>query len=250
MNKPDMGNKMRAYLLDKLPLTVLTLARLYADLAEQESDKPQVRYQLYRHSLGNKAALHSPPRHYYAIQLRIPDDAGRTWKAFLTLPVIERDAFIRDAADDEVDEIISELKAAYGEQTIDYWGRAAQYRSVDFIHGQVKEAKARSGGKCQICSAMLEQGYVIESPHRGFHAAHIISRRTVFWRSAADLHRRGLNLFSDEGVEALCEAIAGNNLHSSSDYILGLCRQHDRHIQRTIARAVGELKARERVVDH
>lgn len=64
MNKPDMGNKMRAYLRGKPPLTVLTLQQLYADLAEQESDKPQVRYQLYRHALGNKAALHRPPRHY------------------------------------------------------------------------------------------------------------------------------------------------------------------------------------------
>ena len=241
-----MGNKMRAYLRGKPPLTVLTLQQLYADLAEQESDKPQVRYQLYRHALGNKAARHSPPRHYYAIQLRIPDDAGRTWKAFLSLPVIARESFLRDAADDEVAALIDELKAAYGDRTVDYWGRAAQYRSVDFIRTAMQEAKARSGGQCLICSAMIAQGYQITSPHRGFHAAHIISRHMVFWRSAAGVHRQGLDLFSDAGVEALCEAITGNKLHSSAEYILGLCRQHDKHIQRAIQQAVRELKVGKR----
>ncbi len=238
-NRPDMGNRMREYLSNLPPLTVLSLKTLYQNLAVVPSDEPQVRYQLYRHAVGTPVFDSRPPKTVFAIRLEnVPVPDGTTWDGFLSLPGIERDVLLEDNDETRVGELIDTLKAQYGEATIYYWARAAQRRSVDLIRGAMETAKTRTNGRCALCSSISQlEAHV---PKRTIRACHIVSRKIVFWKTVCEVAST-VNIFTDEGVRQIERKLKENPLHSDAQFMIGLCHEHDHLVQQTLRAAVINL---------
>ena len=220
---------LRNYLQDKKPLSVVTFQELY----DVFPDIPHGRIisTMHRLCLGTVVSGKNRRSTYYAIQMTLA-----TGKVFLSLPGISAEHLEYDILNEaRVEGIINTLKKHYGEQTIRYWAKSAQYRSVTLSKG-MGTARQRDDGICVLCKV---EGEVSKRAS----ACHMISRKSVFWKALDEVHQSIGNIFSDESVILLKEKIRANDAHSSHKFIVYLCTAHDKQLLNTIRQAVMSGKA-------
>jgi len=237
LNEPrdPIGPRVRKYLKTLKPLSVITLKQLYGQFAQGE--RSAVRAALYACTLGTPVADKARPRDYYAIRLVLPihpTDPGQ--HILLSLPGLPRKHIEYDAAQANTRAVVAALSRDYSQEVVNYWFRSAQYRSVDLIRASMRQARERTGGRCALCLKVneLRQNRDLDpvpetSPTQ---ACHVISRNSVFWKHLAEAAAQlGPKVFSAEGVETLKSSLINDPLHSSSAFMIALCRTHDRLLQ-------------------
>lgn len=220
---------LRNYLQEKNPLTVVTLHELY-DVFPDNSHS-EIISTMHRLCLGTVVSGKNRRSTYYAIQM--PLDTGQV---FLSLPGISADHLENDilyAA--KIEGIIDRLKGHYGEQTIRYWAKSAQYRSVTLSKG-MRSARQRDNRGCVLCT-------VEGKTSKRASSCHMVSRKSVFWKTLDEVHQSTGNIFSDASVVMLKEKIRADDAHSSNKFIVTLCNAHDKLLQKTIREAVMSGKA-------
>lgn len=217
-------DELRDFLQNKAPLTVVTLNQLYG--AFPETPRGRIISTLHRLCLGTVVSGKNRRSSYYAIKMEL--DSGRV---FLSLPGLSADHLEYEILEEaKIDGIINMLMGHYGEQTIQYWAKSAQYRSVTLSKG-MRTARQRNGGSCALCNA---EGKVSERTS----ACHLISRKSVFWKALGEVHCLTGNIFSDEAVGLLKKKIREDDAHSSHKFIVTLCNEHDKQMRNTLRQAV------------
>jgi hypothetical protein len=210
---------IRDYLENKRPLTHVTLEDLYSQVLPEQSNS--VRAALYGLSVGTPVSQRNRPSKYYAIRLKLD---GK--EVFFSLPGVSNQELMTDQISQKnTDQIINRLRTKYGKETIDYWGKAAQKRSVDQAASGMRKAKKRDDKACQLCTILGK------STQQPVSACHIVSRKTVFWAVLDEIDKFKGNIFSDDAVLSLKVKLKNNNIHSNSQYILTLCSEHDKIVQ-------------------
>lgn len=210
--------------MNKDPLTVVTLNELYDVFPKTPHGR--IIATLHRLCLGTVVSGKNRRSSYYAIQMEL--DSG---KVFLSLPGLSADHLEYEILEEaKIEGIINMLMGHYGEQTIQYWAKSAQYRSVTLSKG-MRTARQRNGGSCVLCNA---EGKVSGRTS----ACHLISRKSVFWKALGEVHNLTGNIFSDESVSELKKKIRKDDAHSSHKFIVTLCNEHDKQMRNTIRQAV------------
>lgn len=246
-DKRNMSELVRAALRSKTPLQYILSSDLCREIAIDRGEYHAIDTALRRHALGDKVAKNQPPKEYFAIRFGLPSKDNVEKEIFLSLPGIPHDYLMRDdTSTPEVNACIAELETVYGNETINYWVRLTQYNSVSLIRDQMEEAKKRDGQCCRICQAIIANNLFPDLSNysgRKVTACHIISRRTVFWLTLHRIHlqfalleQRGI--FSDTAVLAFQNALLAEPLHSSKEYIVTLCVEHNRQLLQVLREAV------------
>lgn len=229
---------VKDYLAGLDPLTVITLGELYRQVCPQNPDAARAALQAV--ALGTPVANRARPPKYYAIRLVLPlHHADAVEQVLLSLRGVSRKHIEYDASQENTRAVKSALSRRYSQETVDYWFRSAQYRSVDLIRTSMKRARERTGGCCALCQAVnaLRKNRDLDPIPETFptRVCHVVSRNSVFWkhlaRTAAQLRQE---VFSAEGVETLKSFLINDPLHSSPDYMMSLCQTHDRLLQNAL----------------
>ena len=241
-----IGSKVADY-LKRLPiLTVVDHDELCEDIkALSIPDRNAVGAALQYYSANTGVSMRgkgrSRPKFYYALRLDLTYDEHKSDEVYLSLPGIPRELLKRETREEEVEKIISHLQDKHGKDAIDYWGKAAQYRSVDICRASMRQAIQRDK-HCRLCVAadrLCQQNSVHSTWNapRKISASHIAARKTIFWQTLNEVDEEGIDIFSDAGTGALVARLQANKYHSDSRYIAGLCSEHDSQIQRLLAEA-------------
>jgi len=247
--KRNISELVRIALKSRSPLQYILSADLCREIAIDQSEYHSIDTALRRHALGDKVAKNQPPKHYYAIRFGLPEGSLEK-DIFLSVPGIAHDYLVRDdTKTPEVNEYIHHLQQFYGQETIDYWVRSAQYHSVGLIRGSMDKVKVRDKA-CRICTSIAENQLCpnfVASQDKPT-VCHIISRRTVFWLTLWDTHQKykdiadtnGLKrgIFSNDAVKEFKLAIRQSQYHSSENYIVMLCKSHNAQMLKILREAV------------
>jgi hypothetical protein len=241
---PEIAKSVRKHLAQLDPLSVITLDDLYR--AINVGNQAAIRAALYACAIGTPVAARAHPNTYFAIRLNLPlDNSDMHEEVFLSLPAIPRTLIERDASDRDIIEIQKKLSERYSAEVVDYWFKAAQYRSVDLIRKSMNEAKERTHGACTLCqtvNVLRTKRRLPLIPHSSrIQACHVISRRSVFWNVLSKV-ATGHEIFSPKGVEALTSSLRNNDYHSNSRFMIGLCRFHDKLLLRLLKRHASDWK--------
>lgn len=212
----SVAEHVTAKLASLLPFTRVTPASLYAALPGM--DQPSIRAALYREALGSPVNRREPPARIHAIRLVVNLPTGERDALWFSLAGLPRQAVYLDVAGEAaIAGIQGRLKLKYGTATIDYWGSAAQRRSVDIVNRHVPSASA-SG--CRVCVELGVSGSVASR-------CHLVSRRTLFWRALDDVEKQHGSVFSDNATHALVKRLEEDPLHSHPQFVVALCREHN-----------------------
>ena len=214
-----------------------------------------------RLALGTKQSARENTKRFFAIYLHLDEirDVEGFDNAYFTLPMPGIDRKYFEAMDETQNlHIQGELAAIYGQETIRYWGSAAQRRSVDFVSPVVqKRVRQRHNNRCVICTALAERYKQVNKPVPESLLAdsnptlcHIISRKSLFWQALHEIHQSLLlsntSIFFDKGVQELRARLSMPTksspdvptilarLHSSDEFIVYLCTRHDKIVQDAI----------------
>jgi hypothetical protein len=160
MSKVTVIDQIRQLLAQRRPLSITSTREIFTSLLAHNAGllNHTVREAVQKISLGSPTAKRRNTQIYFAIYLTIPEmkDALGRDDIILTLPGIEK-KFIEHMSSDYVTNVKKKLSPDYDKEAIEYWVQSAQLRSVDVITAKEKKAVIfRDGGKCRICSAILE----------------------------------------------------------------------------------------------
>ena len=231
--KESIADKVAKYLKDQPPLTLIDRRKLLAKIhatspSEKVSATSALDYYTANTGVSKRGKGRSRPKYFYAIRISLPyEQTMPPAPVYLSIPGVPRELLNPQVAETQVEDIISHLQTEYGKETVDYWCRSAQRRSVDFV----KPAKIPCEA-CQLCKVADElcQQKVVTSrwrTKRKITACHIVARKTVFWTTLAEIFSDKINIFSEEGTTAIRRRLKENPWHSDPSYILTLCKEHD-----------------------
>lgn len=221
MSRTDsVAQAVKDDLKSREPLDVLSLGDFYSRI---DGNKATIRAALYGCTAGNKVSRNRPPSHYYAIQLPLELASGETGEIFLSLPEIPRELVELDAGEVSVQSIINSIQDMHGREVIDYWGKAAQRRSVDLARSAMVAARSRSGGSCRLC--LIDGAKKGDSTIRG---SYMISRKAVFWKVLQEVQVEYHTIFTNEAVLDIKSRIASHRYHSDPRFMIALCLTHER----------------------
>lgn len=237
MKKPDsVRAQIQEYLKGKNPLTPISLEELYGLDGITHEQRHSVRAAIYGLCAGTPVSENNKPSKYYGIRLILNN--GRQY--ILSLPGIPRKDLQKDhKADTETERIIQRLQKKYGKETINYWGKSAQRRSVDQAGTGMSTAKKRDGRSCLLCN--LEG----ETHQKTVSACHIISRKTLFWAALDEIDKIKNNIFSEEATILLGKRLKDNPMHSNHQYIVTLCREHNDMLLRALSQSLSSDESEE-----
>jgi hypothetical protein len=228
----SIAQKVRKYLAKQNPLTWVELEKLYLETSSKSEDRASVRAALYRFSIGTPVAKRDKTKTYYALRFQLPVSDDVSEEVFLSLPGIPLELIHRDrGTSNEIDNIIRRLIEKYGEVTIDYWCKAAQYRTVDHAGKGMRYARGRDKEVCKLCNILnqIRKSYGLSAMEpRAIRASHIISRKTIFWLLVNKIDLDGYNIFTNEGARLIREGLIVNPYHSDPQFIISLCSEHDK----------------------
>jgi hypothetical protein len=140
-----IGSKVADYLKGLPILTIVDRNELCGDIeALSIPDRNAVGAALQYYSANTGVSMRgkcrSHPKFYYALRLDLAYDVCKFEEVYLSLPGIPRELLRSETREEEVETIIGQLQKKYGKDTIDYWCRAAQHRSVDICRAAMKQA--------------------------------------------------------------------------------------------------------------
>jgi hypothetical protein len=185
-----------------------------------------VRAAIYGLCAGTPVSERSKPTAYYGIRLKLNNGQ----QVILSLPGISREDLLNDhESDTKTERIIQSLQNKYGVEVIKYWGKSAQRRSVDQAGSGMRTAKARDNNFCLHCKI---EG---ETTQRPISACHIISRKTLFWKSLDEVDKIKNDIFTEKATIQLLEKLKAYDLHSNPKYIVTLCRDHNKMLLKALS---------------
>ena len=227
MSKADSFRaQIKVLLKNKAPLTPVTLDELYSEVTLEQHHS--VRAAIYGLCAGTPVSERNKPTKYYGIRLKLNEK-----QVILSLPGIPREDLINDhESDTKTERIIQGLQKKYGVETINYWGKSAQRRSVDQAGYGMRSAKTRDGNSCLLCNI---DGQVNQEP---VSACHIISRKTLFWAALDEVDKIKGNIFTEEATFLLSTKLKNNELHSNPKYIVTLCREHNNMLLKGLSQSL------------
>lgn len=209
---------IREHLKQLKPLTVVTLVDLYSLPSITVEQRHSVRAAIYGLCAGTPVSERSKPSIYYGVRLKLEN--GKQF--ILSLPGIPREDLLNDHESNTITcRIIERLQKKYGVETINYWGKSAQRRSVDQASKGMRKAKTRDNKSCLLCKHEGIEGKLVS-------ACHIISRKTLFWKAIDEVEKVTGKLFTEEATQLLQKKLKDDELHSSSKYIVTLCNEHNK----------------------
>jgi len=242
LHKMPIGSRVARY-LESLPiLTAIDCDELYRAVEafsrpDRNAAKSALSYYSANTAVSMRGKGRSRPRLYYALRLSLAygESESEREELYLSLPGIPRELLKSETREKEIESIIEQLQNRHGKDAVDYWGRAAQYKSVDICRAAMKQAKERDK-HCRLCIAadrLCQQNGVSSTwkTSRPIFASHITARKTIFWRTLSEIDEEEIDIFSDAGTIALTARLQANIYHSDSRYIAGLCSDHDKQIQ-------------------
>ena len=226
-----IARKVREFLISKPPLSIVKLDDLYRSVAINERERHAARAALYHQAAGTSVSERNKPAKYYAVRLPIKYSDNDVEDVFLSLPGIPRDRILHDVSSTKtISQIIAQLKAKYGGTTVEYWCKAAQYRTVDFARPGMKKAVERDQRTCHLCKVTnafrQRAGFASKKP-KPVRACHIISRKAIFWTILEEIDKAGYSIFSNSGVTLIQQKLKDEPLHSDEQFIIALCSEHD-----------------------
>ncbi|MBI5653563.1 MAG: hypothetical protein HZC40_24410 [Chloroflexi bacterium] len=226
-----VSQKVREFLKQKPPMTVVKLDDLYRIVATSERERHAARAALYHQAAGNPVSERNNPSVYYAIRLTLKYSDNKAEDIYLSLPGIPRDRILQDIAlTGTVDNIITQLKQKYGAEVIEYWGNVAQYRTVDQARKGMNVAKNRDRGICQLCNVtngLRKNDGLHRIKPNPVQASHIVSRRATFWTVLDLVEKAGHSIFLNEGVILIKQKLKDDPFHSDEQFIITLCSEHN-----------------------
>jgi hypothetical protein len=227
MSKADsVRSQIRDYLGEKAPLTAVTLDELYKLPLITEEQRHSVRAAIYGLCAGTPVSECNKPTIYYGIRLKLNNEK----QVILSLPGIPREDLQNDhKSNTKTERIIQGFQKKYGVETINYWGKSAQRRSVDQAGKGMKTAKKRDNNSCLLCNIAEN---ISQEP---VSACHIISRKTLFWAVLDEVEKRKGNIFSEEATSLLLSKLKNDELHSDPKYIVTLCLAHNNMLLKALS---------------
>lgn len=226
---------IREHLKQLKPLTVVTLADLYNLPSITAEQRHSVRAAIYGLCAGTPVSERSKPSIYYGVRLKLEN--GKQF--ILSLPGIPREDLLNDhESNTTTGRIIERLQKKYGVETINYWGKSAQRRSVDQASKGMRAAKTRDQ-KCLLCK---HEG--VEKSEK-VSACHIISRKTLFWKAIDEVEKVTGKLFTEEATKLLQKKLQESELHSNSKYIVTLCHEHNKVLLNVLKQSLSDLESNE-----
>ncbi|WP_224961246.1 hypothetical protein [Geomonas subterranea] len=227
-----MSQTIRSQLLwhlEKLPpLSPITLTELYKLPFVPQGKEHAVRAALYGVCVGRTVSVRQKPKKFYGIRLEL--HSGK--EVVLSLPGLPREALNLDHGHGgEVNRIIKRLEKGYGKMTIGFWVKSSQRRSVEQAASAMRKAKARDIKACRLCEV---EG---QTEPRRVRACHLVSRRSSFWRILDEVERTKGAIFTDDVSLLLDKRLRELEVHSDSNFIVTLCKEHDDLLLATLARA-------------
>ena len=221
------------YLANLPPLRVVSFPDLYALPFVPKGKEHSVRSALYGLCAGTPVAKRDRPNKVYGIRLSLPNNKT----VVLSLPGVPWESLQQDHhSDATINRIINRLQKKHGVSTIDYWGKAAQKRSVDQASPGMRAAKSRDGHSCLLCGV---EG--ISEP-RSVSACHIVSRKASFWLALDEVDKTKNTIFTDEATRLLSDKLKKYNVHSDSQFIVTLCTEHNSFLLDALKNWVAEVK--------
>lgn len=225
-----MAPLVKEYLKSQRPLSVVKLIDLYP-LARDQKERESVRTALRRVSVGTTVFENSTPSTCYAIRLCLLNHE----EVFLSLPgVPTRELRTEKAEEQYTKEIFKRFAEKYGSETIKFWVQSAQHRSVVQAASGMRNAKKRDSGKCVLCEVEGIQDQKTVS------ACHVVSRKVLFWEAVEQVEYAKKSIFTDEAVLLLKKKLKSSARHSDKEFIVTLCREHDKLVSSTISKSVGQ----------
>lgn len=229
-----VSSKIRDYLSKMDPLNVVTLQEIYASLQLKPEQQASVRAAIYGLCAGTPVSTRNKPSVYYGIRLKLKG----TNQIILSLPGIPREDLVNDTTlESETAQIIKRLQVKYGVEVVNYWLKSAQKRSVDQASKGMREAKDRDKNICLLCTL---EGVNTQA---SVSACHIISRKTLFWKTIDEVEKTVGELFSGKATKLLLEKLKENNLHSNSRYIVTLCNEHNKVLLNALKQSLSEQES-------
>jgi len=233
-NTGTIRSQIKDYLGELEPLAVVTLEQLYQLPGITAAERPSVRAAIYGLCAGTPVSESNKPSTYYGIRLKLRNGM----QVILSLPGIPRDMLMKDHASNETNEqIIKRLQKRYGVEAINYWGKSAQHRSVVQAAKGMKTAKSRDLNRCKLCE---QEG---ASDQKNVSACHIISRKTLFWKSLDEVEKINNTIFSEKATLQLQEKLKNDELHSSSKYIVTLCCEHNKMLLQALQQSLSQQQS-------
>jgi hypothetical protein len=221
--------RARDFIVALPPLSVITQSSVIKGLGLSQKYYSAVNAAFQNNSANTSNTRKQPPKMYFAVRVEILTQQGQQ-DIYLSLPSVESKYVLLNTSKDFVDQTIAKMVSDfhYDRAALEYWGRAAQRRSVDFIRAQLTNVKAQANGNCLLCqlSPTSSSGTI--------KAQHIIKRSTIFWECLYAVANSNINIFSTAGVQMLTNMIVNNRYHSDRRYIIPLCDSHDRLVQNAL----------------
>lgn len=225
---------IREHLKQLDPLAVVTLESLYTLPSIVVEQRHSVRAAIYGLCAGTPVSERNKPSVYYGVRLKLEN--GK--QVILSLPGIPREDLLNDhESDTKTERIIKRLQETYGVETINYWGKSAQRRSVDQAGKGMRKAKARDNNVCLLCK------HEEVDKQESVSACHIISRKTLFWKAIDEVEKIIGKLFTEEATKLLQTKLKDNKLHSDSKYIVTLCQTHDKMLQNALKQTLSDQES-------
>lgn len=232
------ANNVRAQIKDHLerqaPLTVVTLDDLYGLPGITVGQRSSVRAAIYGLCAGTPVSERSKPSSYYGIRLKL--NSGK--QVILSLPGLPREDLLCDhESDNTTDRVIQRLQTQYGIETINYWVKSAQHRSVVQAAKGMKTAKSRDHNECKLCKHE-------ENPNpEPVSACHIISRKALFWKTLDTVEKVNNDIFSEKATVQIQEMLKNTELHSDAKFIVTLCREHNKMLLQALKQSLTQQES-------
>ncbi len=243
----SIGDQVAGFLSQQPLLTVIRRDELYNCMGViSDGDKRSVAaaldYYAANTGVSGRGSGRSRPKLYYAVRTQLAFAPNKQPVIiYLSLPGIPRELLRPDIARTHIDSIITRLQTKYGKSTVNYWCRSAQRRSVELGRQGMERAKLRdvTCRLCvvadQLCKEAGQQSTWLTA--KKITACHIVARKTVFWTILNDIDGEYHNIFSDTATDEFRKRLRADKWHSDSNYIAGLCEEHDSHVLSVLAAA-------------
>jgi hypothetical protein len=239
MAENGVRHLVREYLKGLRPGTIVEMRDVYASVQERrpETAEPTIREALQALSAGSSRGNGSEraAAKVVAVAARLPELrlAGRRERVYLAVPEIDRDHLGRAAALRKV-AAQERCTALLGKEVVDFWLKQTQLQCMP----EKAAREVRAEGECRICRFLADR-HEIPMPAPGtvtLQAAHLVERKNAFWRIMDEVvsDQEPRWIFSDAGALALRKRIEADATHSSSKYMILLCKKHDDALQASL----------------
>jgi len=215
LSAKGVSGKVQKWLYEKPPCSIVKLSESY----KIDDNQNTVRAAVYSHTANTPVFSNRKGRIAYGLRI-VADDT----ELIITLPGLRIEWIALDYNKSYRDAVKASLDDRSGPYARKLLFESLQKRSVDLIAKQMRDTRVKHNGYCKICLKMEEKEC------GKARSSHLISRAIVFWVSIDTIVHTNLNPLSEEALRLLKLAIELNPYHSNPNYMIPLCRKHDKAV--------------------